>query len=358
MILAKDETISYALHKIERTASEIGGKFPHLTEGGRWETTHDGSWTGGFWIGLLWLGYLATKDEKFFELAHKWLLLLGQRKNDKMFDLGFLFYPSFVLGHKITLDENLRKVALGAADTLVKLSHAKSGFICQEIRGGKKFRRTAIDVMMDLPLLWWAHSETGDERYYDAAYKHSIKTLKNLIKNNRPEVHAVDLDPKTGEIVRKLTLHGYSYGSRWSRGHAWSIYGFSIAYNATKEKIFLDTAKKLADYFIKNLPADFVPYWDFDDSNIPNAPKDSSAAAIACSGLITLHKLYKKPGIKEIANRILGSLCTNYIAKENQDGILAQGCFDFPKKLGVNESLIWGDFYFLEALLKKGRLLE
>lgn len=358
MGLVKDEVINYALRKIERTAGKVKGGFPHLTEGGYWKTTPNGSWTGGFWIGILWLGYLATNDEKFLKLAHEWTLLLKPRRNDKTFDLGFLFYPAFASGYKITNDENLRKVALEAADTLAGLFHVRSGFICQEIlEGGRKFGRTVIDVMMNLPLLWWAYGETGERRYYEAARVHSIKTLENLIGKNRPAIHAIDLDLKTGEIVRKLTLHGYSFDSCWSRGQAWCIYGFTLAYNATKEKAFLNTAEGLADYFIKNLPADHVPYWDFNDPNIPNSVKDSSAAAIACSGLITLSELSGKPRYKKAENEISNSLLTNYIAEEKHDGILAHGCFDMPKKIGVNECLIWGDFYFLEAMLKMQGLL-
>lgn len=348
-----DRVIDYAIDKIERSANKINNGFPHLTEGGHWKTTLDGSWTGGFWIGALWIGYLVTEDEKFRKLAYKWMSLLEPRKKDKLFDLSFLFYPSFALGYKITNDENLRKIALEAADTIAGLFHTKSGFIYQEVsEGGKKFGRTTIDAMMDLQLLWWAYGETGTERYYDIARKHSIKTLEYLINNDKPAAHAVDLDLKTGKIVRKLTVHGYKYDSGWSRGQTWCIHGFTLAYSATKEKMFLNAAEKLADYFIKNLPADYVPCWDFDDPNIPNAVRDSSAAAIACSGLVTLHKLIGKSRFKKIIDSILNSLCTDYIAEENQDGILTHGCFDFPKKIGVDESLIWGDYYFLEALLK------
>jgi len=350
---AKDNVALYASLKIERTANKLGCEFPHFTDGGRWKTSPDGSWTGGFWIGLLWLAYLITKDEKFKNFAYRWIALLERRKKDKMFDLGFLFYPSFVLGYRIVGDENLRRVALEAAGTLAGLYHTKSGLICQEVlEKGEKFGRTCIDVMMDLPLLWWAYDETGDRRYKDAAYKHSIKSLENLIKYNRPAIQAADIDLKTGKIARKLTLHGYSYNSCWSRGQAWCIYGFTLAYKATKERTFLNTAERLADYFVKNLPADHLPYWDFDDPAIPNAAKDSSAAAIACSGLTMLPQLGQKPRFEESANKILNSLLASYIAEEEWDGILKSGCFDKPRNLGVNESLVWGDYYFLEALMK------
>ena len=354
MGLAKDEVINYALRKIERTVGEIKGEFPHLTDAGRWKTTPNGSWTGGFWVGLLWLWYLATKDEKFLKLAYRWMPILEQRKKDKISDIGFLFYPSFALGYEITNDENLKNIALAGADTLARLSHAKSGFICQEVsEGERKFGRTAIDTMMNLPLLWWAHGKSSDKKYYNVARKHAIKTIGNLVRNDGSTVHAIDLNLKTGELVRKLTFHGYSDNSCWSRGQAWGIYGFTLAYEAAKEKVFLNTAEKLADYFIKNLPADCVPYWDFNDPKIPKAVKDSSAAAIACSGLITLSELGGKPKFKRVGNEILNSLLANYIAEENRDGILKHGCFCMRKGIGIDESLIWGDFYFLEALLKK-----
>lgn len=348
-----DRIISYVTLKIKRTADKIKNEFPHLTENGQWRTTLNGSWTGGFWIGVLWLTYLATKNREFLELAHKWLPLLEQRKKERMFDLGFLFYPSFVLGYKITGEKSLKKVALEAAHTLADLSHKKSGFIYQEVSvDGEKFGGTCIDAMMDLLLLWWAHRETGKGEFHDAAYKHSINSMEKLLQHDRPVIQTMDFDLKTGEVVRKLTLHGYNYNSRWTRGQAWSIYGFTLAYNATKNKMFLDTAKRLADYFIKNLPNDLIPYWDLDDPDIPHAPRDSSAAAIACSGLMTLSKLSNTSRFERIAEKILNSLSTTCIAERDRDGILAHGCFDFPKRIGVDESLIWGDYYFLEALLK------
>ena len=339
--------------KVVRAAERVGNGFPHLTEGGRWRTTPDGGWTGGFWVGILWLTHLMTGEERFARLARRWLPLLECRRKDRMFDLGFLFYPSFVLGYRITGDENLRRVALEAAETMVGLSHGKSGFICQEVwEDGRRLGRTCIDVMMDLPLLWWAHTETGREEFYSAALLHSARTAEILIGENGPKIQAADIDLETGEIVRKITLHGYRHDSRWTRGMAWCIYGFALAHHATGSDAFLSTAERLADIFIRSLPSDSVPYWDLDDPNIPNAPKDSSAAAIACSGLMTLHRIGGGERFGRAADDILKSLRTNYLAGDDQDGILAGGCFDFPKGIGVGESLVWGDYYFLEALMK------
>ena len=147
----------------------------------------------------------------------------------------------------------------------------------------------------------------------------------------------------------KITVQGYSNDSCWSRGQAWAIYGFALAFKTSRDEMFLRIAEKLAEYFIKSLPGDYVPYWDFNDPN-PSV-KDSSAAAIACSGLVSLYELTSKEKYKEIASKILISLSTNYLSEEG-NGILKHGCFYKPKNIGVDESLMWEDYYFVEALIK------
>jgi len=333
-------------------------EFPHISKGGKWQTTSNGYWTGGFWVGLLWLCYQLSRAEKYLNWAYEWLKRLERRRHDKTCDLGFLFYPSFVLGYQITHDESLRKVALEAADTLCGLFHLKAGLVYNEIDfEEKKAGRTAIDTMMNLPLLWWAYQETGEKYYYKPAYQHCLNTIENLIRKDYSTIHVVDFDLETGKTIRKETIQGYSNDSCWSRGQAWAIYGLTLAYQATNEKGFLEVAQGLANYFICNLPKDYVPFWDFNDPAVPDAPKDSSAAAIACSGLLTLSELSGEKKFKEKAIKILDSLSTKYLADNNSDGILKHGCFHKPANLGVDESIIWGDYYFVEALTK-AKLLE
>jgi len=251
-----------------------------------------------------------------------------------------------------------KKIALEAANTLTKCLNTGTGFLYNEIEvGRKRAGRAIIDFMTILPLLWWAHGETGDENYRDVACRHSISTIENLLRNDGSTIHAVDFEIKTGRIIRKTTVQGHDENSCWSRGQAWGIYGFAEAYGATEEKLFLSIAEKLATYF-ENLPKDHVPYWDFNDPRIPDAPKDSSAAAIACSGLITLSNLSGKRSFGNAADRILRSLLINYVAGENRDGILKHGCFHVHRKIGVDKGLIWGDYYFMEALMKSGILQD
>jgi len=343
---------NYVIKKVNRNLKLEN--FPHITVDGKWITTEDCNWTSGFWIGLLWFSYEITGNDMYKREAYKWLERLEERRNDKTFDLSFLFCPSFVLGYKLTGDEYLREVGLKAANTLSTLFHDKAGFVYDKI--DERTGRTIIDVMMNLPLLWWAYEETNDHKYLNVAYTHAKKTLKEFIREDFSTIHVIDFDLENGKIMKKITVQGYNDNSCWSRGQAWAIYGFTLAYKYTKDKLFLKTTRNLAEYFIKNLPEDYVPYWDFDDPE--KSVKDSSAAAIASSGLLTLSELSGQEEFRETALRILDSLWDYYLAEENRDGILKHGCYHKPEGIGVDESLIWGDYYFVESLMKIGRYNE
>ncbi|MCK4733831.1 MAG: glycoside hydrolase family 88 protein [Methanophagales archaeon] len=342
----RNNILGYAVKKVDQRIKL--NDFPHITENGKWTTTEDGYWTGGFWVGMLLLVYKITGDERYKAEAYNWAKRLENRKNDKTFDLSFLFYPSFVLGYDITGDRYFRKVALEAAETLSTLFHEKASFVYNKI--DEKIGRTIIDAMPDLQLLWWAYEETGGERFYEVARTHSMRTVDEFIRDDYSTVHVIDFDLETGELQRKITVQGYSDDSCWSRGQAWAIYGFTLAYKHTRDELFLRTAEKLAEYFIKNLPEDYVPYWDFNDPK--KELRDSSAAAIASSGLLDLSALSGKKGFRDVAINILSSLCDNYLCEEEKDGILKHGCFHKPEEKGADESLIWGDYYFIEAIMK------
>ena len=342
--------LNHALEKIEHSAYKLSD-FPHATGNGYWQPTPVDFWAGGFWIGLLWLAYTVNQEKRYKRWAYKWIRLLEPWKNHKSFNVGFLFYPSFVLGYKITKDDRFRNTSLAVADKLITFFNKESGFIYDEIvLNNKSIGRTAIDVMMNLPLLWWAYEETGDDRHYDVAYIHSKRTIEKFIRKDYSTIHVIDFDLGTGEIIRKVTLQGYSNDSCWSRGQAWAIYGFTLAYKYTEDELFLRTAENLAEYFLKNLPEDYVPQWDFNDPE--KERRDSSAAAIASSALLELSALSGKEEFKAVAINILSSLCNNYLSGKEDDGILAHGCFYKPAETGVDESLIWGDYYFMEAIKK------
>ncbi|MFX1391965.1 MAG: hypothetical protein ACFFAH_00185 [Promethearchaeota archaeon] len=345
---------------IEKIRKSLDVKdFPHITNKGKWETTFDGFWTGGFWIGLLWLAYERNKEESFKKQAYLWLNRLETRKRSITFDLGFLFYPSFVLGYKLTSDPKLKEVALEASNTLLKTYDERFGFIYEEIIEEKKrIGRVIIDIMLNLPLLWWAFEETKNKKYYNPTYTHSKNTIKELIRDDYSTIQGFNYDFEKLEILEKRTFQGINVNSCWSRGQAWGLYGYILAYNYTKDNEFLKVAENLAQYFIFNLPSDYIPYWDFNAPDTNTKLRDSSAAAIASSGLFDLYIHTKKDLYKDSAIKIIKSLFENYLTNKNEYGILTEGCFHKNKNLGLKESLIWGDYYFFEGLLKLYEISE
>ena len=351
--------LEYALKKTEKNMGRLNNSFPFITVNGKWKICKeedwnlnifsDGYWCNGFWIGMLWLAYKVTKNDKFKSKAYKLCRLIEPRKDsNKVHDLGFLFYPSFCVGYELTRDEHLKSAACTAADSLLSRFNDKISAIT--VSGDLQEKGlTAIDTMMNLPLLWWAYEKTGNQKYYDVAYKHAATTMQHFIREDGSTYHVIEFDSDTGQAKRKYTLQGYNDESCWSRGQGWGIYGFALAYKYAKEKEFLITAEKLVDYYVSNCPADYVPYWDFDDPEIPNTVRDSSAAAITACGLLEFSD-EKKFG--NIALNILDSICKGYLAEKGKDGILKHGCFHKLEGKGVDESLIWGDYYFMEALTK------
>ncbi|MHA1689089.1 MAG: hypothetical protein ACTSUN_07105 [Promethearchaeota archaeon] len=327
--------------------------FPHITKNGKWQTTMDGYWSGGFWIGILWWMYVYTGEGLFKEKAIKWLKRLEMRKTSRTFDLGFIFYPSFILGYKITGDEELKKVALEAADTLLTTFNPHLNMIYDEmVHENQKVGKVIIDIMPNLKLLWWAFEETGELKYHDIANLHAQGNIKELIRSDGSTYQGFIFDLKSNEIIKKITFQGINTESCWSRGQAWGILGFAMASETTKNEVYLSVDKKLARYYLEHLPLDKVPYWDFDLEPNPNEIRDTSAAAIASAGLLNIYRITKEEYYKKQAQKIIQSLYINYFNNETREGILSDGCFYLQKDWGVRESLIWGDYFFIESLMQ------
>ena len=359
--------LEHVLKKIEKNMNELKDSFPFVTVNGKWEICKEedwdleifsnGYWCNGFWIGMLWLAHKVTKNDKFKNKAYELCKLIESRKDsNKIHDLGFLFYPSFCVGYDITGDDYLKEVAMTAADSLLSRFNDKINAITVS-RDPKESGLTAIDTMMNLPLLWWSYEETKDKRYYDAACKHALTTMQHFVREEGSTYHIIEFDPSNGQVVRKATLQGYNNESCWTRGQAWAIYGFALAYKYSKEEEFLKTAEKLADYYIAKSPFDYVPYWDFNDPGIPNTVKDSSAATITTSGLLDLSEVEpdktRAKKYEEIAHRISQLLSKNYLTIGfKSQGILLHGCFHKPSNIAIDSCLIWGDYYYMKALIK------
>lgn len=282
--------------------------------------------------------------------------LYNQQYNTKTHDIGFMVFQSYGNGYRLTGNTKYKNVLNSAAKTLSKRFNPKVGLI-KSWDGNEKVQPVIIDNLMNLELLFWSARNGGDKNFFEIAKSHALKTARDFVRKDGSTFHLVNYNPANGKVISRTTAQGLSPNSAWSRGQAWAIYGFSIAYHETGDTSLLNTARKTADYFINNLPADNIPYWDFKLTKTKNEPRDSSAAAIAASGLLELSRLEKSASrqerYKNTAEKILTTLSgTQYLnVKKETDGVLLHGTYN-KREGNFDQSTIWGDYYFLEALLK------
>jgi unsaturated chondroitin disaccharide hydrolase len=353
------QALQFAEQQLAASVAEVGdpSRFPRSTlSDGSWRTENSGSWTSGFFPGCLWLLYQRTSGSAWRAWATDWTAEMeGEKSNTSSHDVGFKILCSFGNGYRLTLDPAYRDVIIQGAASLATRYNPIVG--CTRSWNNHHFP-VIIDNMMNLEILFWAAQHGGNPAWYDMAVSHALKTRQNHVRANGSTYHLVDYDPNTGAILGKETVQGYSTESTWARGQAWAVYGFTMTYRETGDVRFLDTARQVADYFIDHLPADHVPYWDFNAPNIPNEKKDTSAAAIAASGLIELSTRVtdgaERARYRDAASQILSSLCSPaYLAQgTTSSGILLHGVGHKPDNTEVDVSLIYGDYYFVEALLR------
>jgi unsaturated chondroitin disaccharide hydrolase len=216
---------------------------------------------------------------------------------------------------------------------------------------------TIIDNMLNLELLFWAGKNGGKRAFYEHAYQHATTTQREHVRPNHTSYHVINYDTATGKPLVKVTDQGLSDSSTWARGQAWGIYGFAMAHRETKNIKFLMTAKQMADVFMANLPEDNVPYWDFSAKREDATPRDASAAAIAASGLLEISRLSKDPvdelTYRDYAVKLLTALSTQkYLAPDNSPAILQHSTGSLPHNSEIDISIIYADYYYVEALMR------
>lgn len=352
------QSLDHAVGRIRALvpAAEAHG-FPQSTSGGRWTYKEKGGWTGGFWPGQLWLASLAVDDRALAGAAVAATRRLAPRRTDTgTHDLGFLFYPSWVTGFRLTGDAGWRDGALVAADSLTKRFNPRGKFIRAwgPLDSPVNAGRAIVDTMMNLDLLFWASEETSDDRFADIARRHATTTAAHHVRDDGSTAHVFDFDPATGAPIGQNTHQGYSPTSCWARGQAWAIYGFTSAYRRTENELFVDTARKVADWFLASLPGDAVPFWDFRSPDLPRDVRDSSSAAIAACGLLDLARVTGEDRYREGGLRILRMLSRDYttLKMPAHEAILLHGTGNKPRGKEVDVSLVYGDYYFVEALMR------
>ena len=324
----------------------------------RMVASHD--WTSGFFPGELWYMYEYTKDDFWKEKARKQTELLEQEKwNGSTHDMGFKMYCSYGNGYRLTQDSGYKDILLQSAYTLIRRYNPKVGCIRSWDHNRDKWQYPVIiDNMMNLELLFEASKLSGDSTYYNIAVKHADTTMKNHFRDDNSCYHVVDYDPVTGEVRKRQTAQGYADESAWARGQAWAIYGYTMCYRYTHDQKYLDMAEKIYNFIFNNpnLPEDLVPYWDFDAPNIPNEPRDASAAACTASALYELSTYIPGKNYKETADKIMESLGSPaYRAEVGTNGnfILMHSVGSIPHGAEIDVPLNYADYYFLEGIMRK-----
>ncbi|MDP4276577.1 MAG: glycoside hydrolase family 88 protein [Bacteroidota bacterium] len=325
-------------------------------------------WCSGFWPGILWYDYEYTGDTAILNQARNYNASLDFLSDSPAFDhdLGFLMYCSYGNGYRLTRDTTYKKILLKSATILSTLFNPKVGTILswpREVEKNGWPHNTIMDNMINLELLFWASKNGGNPALAQMAVSHADKTMENQFRSDYTSYHVAVYDTITGKFIKGVTHQGYSDSSVWARGQAWAIYGFTMVYRETGNPNYLDFAQKIADVYLKLLPADYIPYWDFNDPAIPNAPKDASAAAVTASALLELSTMVHQPAqskkYRDAAVHMLKSLSSpTYRSGSSKPSFLMHSTGNMPKHAEVDVSLIYADYYYMEALLRYKRMLE
>ena len=319
-------------------------------------------WCSGFWPGVLWYDYEFTKDPAILNLAKKYTASLKFLSETSAYDhdLGFLMFCSYGNGYRLTKDSTYKQILLKTADTLATLFNYKVGTMLswpREVEPRGWPHNTIMDNMINLELLFWASKNGGDKKLYDIAVSHADKTMQYQFRPDYTSYHVAVYDTTDGHFIKSVTHQGYSDNSMWARGQAWAIYGFTMVYRETKDPKYLGFVKKVADVYLNRLPDDYVPYWDFDAPDIPDAPRDASAAAITASALLELSTLVDNVNDStrygNAARKMLVSLGSDeYQSGKAKPSFLIHSTGYKPNGSEIDYSIIYADYYYIEALVR------
>jgi hypothetical protein len=356
--------LQFAGAQLSNTVVKIGNtnQYPVSTAtNGTWKTQPAGifNWVSGYFVGSLWYLYEETGDTNYRTWAERWMgALTPMQYSTAVDDVGVMIYPSFGTGYRLTGNPAWRSVVLQTAASFATRYNGAARCLSTWNAITNAPFNVNIDTMMNLEVLFKAYDLGGSTNFHIYPRNHTEQTMLNHVRPDGGSYHIVTYDGNTGAVLFRGTYAGASNESTWARGHSWAIYGFTMAFRETGDPRFLDTAQRTADYYLTNVPSDYVPYWDFQAPNIPNEPRDSSAAAVTLAALVDLSQATTNLqfGAKYwlAARHLLDSLgSTNYLAQGSvSSGILLHGVGETPPLPNpeIDVSLIYGDYYFIEAL--------
>jgi unsaturated chondroitin disaccharide hydrolase len=349
--------LDFAAEQVRALVQAHPGQWTTFTSSGQWVFAEDPwapSWSGGFLTGMLWIFTERTGDPWWRAQAETYSRLLEPRKSDdSTHDIGFLFEPSWGRWYDLDPNPTAEQVLVESGRTMARRFQPKGRYLCTWVDRGSTF----IDVMMNLGIILRAATYAGDDSLRDIALAHARTSLRYLVRGDGSTVHEGWFDVDTGEFLRASTHQGARPDSTWARGQAWAIYGFTTMFRHTGEADMLDAAKRVADYYIQHTPSDGVPPNDLRETSHAS-PRESSAAAIAAAGMLHLADVLGEQnataaGYRSYGRRILDTLTSpDYLAVETPgwQGILRHAAYHFRNGLGIDESVMWGDYYLVEAL--------
>lgn len=343
--------------KLRRRAGAEPLAFPLFTQAGRWVPNPEPRWSDGFWPGLFWLAWQATGEDVFRDVAARQSEALVPRIDspDANYDLGFLFYHSAALGHRLTGDLRYRDIALAAARRLCQFFDTAAGVLAvhypeRSTKHGRPCVTTKIDAMMNLTLLWWAYEETGTARFREVACCHARRSLACLLRDDGSVFQVADFDADSGMLLAQDSIQGHAPGSCWARGQAWAIHGSLLAARHTGEDEFADAARRALAFWRDAVPDDGVPPWDFRAPPEQHDVRDASAAAILFAALAKAQcwEIAVPDGTALL--RLTYDGLIGRLAESDEDGVLTGGSAYVGRGEGLHGATVWGDYYVLEAL--------
>ncbi len=371
-----EAALDFALDQVMDNLGEFTTSFKRaFSTDNFYDATGNVNWTTGFWTGQVWLAWEWAK-RKGLEREAGALKKAGEIQIDSFLDringkrevdhhdMGFLYSPSCVAGYKLIGSKKGREAAVKAADQLIGRFHPVGEFIqAWGPMDQPENYRFIIDCLLNLPLLYWASEETGDEKYREIAQKHIRTAIANVIREDYSTWHTFFMNMETGEPDHGATCQGYRDGSAWARGQAWGVSGTALAYRYTKKAEYIEDFRHVTGYFLEHLPSDLVPYWDLEFGEGSGEPRDSSSASIAACGMLEMAEYLEDEEAacyREMAGKIMRSVVKDYAVKSKAEsnGLVLHSTYSKKSPYntctpeGVDECNIWGDYFYMEALTR------